>query len=65
MSRRLKQDKLTGPHGEVVKVNWMPGGRLRLDFVDCGTCQVTKLFPNPKGQTHVELKYGIETLPTD
>ena len=58
MSNRLKQDKLTGPNGEVVKVNWMPDGRLRLDFVNCGRCVVTKIFPAPKGQTHVELSYG-------
>ena len=56
--KRLKQDKLTGPNGETVKVNWMPDGRLRLDFIDCGTCAVTKIFPDPKGQTHVEIKYG-------
>ncbi|MBE0546054.1 MAG: hypothetical protein IH623_32410 [Verrucomicrobia bacterium] len=57
MSKRLQQDKLTGPNGEVVKVNWMPDGRLRLDFVNCGACVVTKIFPDPKGQTHVELNY--------
>ena len=58
MSKRLKQDKLTGPNGETVKVNWMPDGRIRLDFMDCGTCAVTKIFPDPKGQTHIEINYG-------
>jgi hypothetical protein len=58
MNKRLQQDMLAGPKGELVKVNWMPDGRLRLDFVNCGTCHVTHLFPDPKGQTHIELSYA-------
>ncbi len=56
---RLRQDTLTGPNGEVVKVNWMPNGRLRLEFVDSGKCVVTKVFPDPsKGKTILELRYS-------
>lgn len=56
---RLKQDALSGPEGEAVKVNWMPGGRLRLDFAGCGPVVVTKIFPDPRsGQTHIEVSYG-------
>jgi hypothetical protein len=31
---------------------------LRLDFTNCGTVVVTKIFPDPKGETHIEVKYG-------
>jgi hypothetical protein len=61
--KRLQQDILTGPKGEKVKVNWMPDGRMRLDFVNCGACVVTKVFPDPKGETHVELKYEGQSNP--
>ena len=57
MTTRIRQDKLNGPNGEIVNVNWMPDGRLRLDFINCGTCAVTKIFPDPKGETHIEFKY--------
>lgn len=59
MSKRLKQDVLSGPNGEVVKVSWMPDQRLRLDFIKCGPCAVTKIFPDPKTKTaHVKVGYG-------
>jgi hypothetical protein len=47
MAKRLHQDKVTGPNGESLKVNWMPDGRVRLDFENCSQCVVTKLFPDP------------------
>ena len=58
MSKRLKHDILCGPNGEVLKISWMPDKRVRLDFIKCGKCAVTKIFP--KAQTHVELKYGMD-----
>ncbi len=58
MTKRLKQDIAKGVKGETVKVNWMPDGRVRLDFINCGPCVVTKIFPTPKGQTHIEVSYG-------
>ncbi len=60
MIKRNKEYDRTvqGPNGEVVKVNWMPDKRVRLDFLKCGKCAVTKIFP--KTQTHVELKYGMD-----
>ena len=55
---RLKQDVLSGPAAEALKVNWMPGQRLRLDFSGSGALVVTKIFPDPKtGETHIELSY--------
>ena len=57
MKKRLKLDDLRGPENEVVKVSWMPGKRLRLDFMSCGAAVVTKVFPKGK-ITHVELKYN-------
>jgi hypothetical protein len=59
MSNRLKHEILSGPDGEVLKISWMPDKRVRLDFIKCN-CAVTKVFPNPKGDTHVELKYGMD-----
>ncbi len=59
MAKRLKHEILTGPDGEIVKVSWMPGRRLRIDFVECGPVVVTKIFPSPK-ITHVEFTYGKE-----
>ncbi len=59
MKKRLQQNKLVGPKGETVNVNWMPDGRLRLDFIECGTCVATKIFPDPKGQTHIEVEYRV------
>ena len=57
MTKRLKHHVLEGPDKEVVKVSWMPGKRLRLDFVSCGPGIVTKIFS--KGSvTHLEVKYG-------
>ena len=47
---------LTGPNGEKLSVVWMPGKRLRLDFVDCGPVVVTKVFPAQKA-THIEMDY--------
>jgi hypothetical protein len=61
MAKRLHQDKVTGPNGESLKVNWMPDGRVRLDFENCSQCVVTKLFPDPNGQTHIEVSYRTET----
>jgi len=59
MTTRLKQDVLEGPDKELVKVNWMPGKRLRLDFVSCGPSVVTKIFT--KGSTtHLEVRYEQE-----
>jgi len=58
MSKRLKHDVLSGPIGEVLKVSWMPDKRVRLDFLKCGNCAVTNIFP--KEQTHVELQYGLD-----
>src|SRR5262249_9077106 len=56
---RLQQDILTGPSREAVKVNWMPGQRLRLDFSGTGPVVVTKISPDPKsGDTHIEIRYG-------
>jgi len=61
MQRRLQQDKIVGPKGESLKVNWMPDGRVRLDFENCKQCVVTKVFPDPNSsQTHIELNYQIE-----
>jgi hypothetical protein len=58
-THHLKQDVLCGPEGEVVKVNWMPGNRLRLDFAGCGPGMVTKIFPSPSTDiTHIEIQYG-------
>jgi hypothetical protein len=63
MTTRLQQDVLSGPNGETVRVNWMPNGRLRLDFVGFQTCAVTKIFPDPrKEMTHVEFKYEAEGI---
>lgn len=59
MEKRLKHEELEGPNGEIMKVNWMPGDRVRLDFIECGECVVTKLFPSPRaGNTHIEISYG-------
>ena len=56
---RLQQDILKGPTDEALKVNWMPGQRLRLDLSGTGPVVVTKIFPDPKsGDTHVEISYG-------
>ena len=59
MAKRLQLDELKGPSGEKVKVSWMPGNRLRIDFVGCGPALVTKVFPK-EDVTHVELNYGKE-----
>jgi len=59
MIKRLKQDVLSGPNGEMVKVSWMPHQRLRLDFIKCGPCAVTKIFPDPNTKTaRLEVAYG-------
>lgn len=56
---RLQQDVLKGPDGSVVKVNWMPGGRLRLDFVGSGPVLVSSVFSDPKTSTsRLECRYG-------
>lgn len=51
---RLKHQIIEGPAGETVKVSWMPGNRIRLDF-KATRAMVTKIFPDPKGDTHVEI----------
>lgn len=56
MADRLKQDVSTGPAGEVIKVNWMPGNRVRIDFRHCGSVVVTKVFPIST-KTQVEFSY--------
>lgn len=57
MAKRLRHHVLEGPEKEVVKVSWMPGKRLRLDFVSCGPSVVTQIFT--KGTTtHLEVRYG-------
>lgn len=59
VTTRLQQDVLSGPGKETLKVNWMPGQRLRLDFAGNGPVVVTKIFPDPKsGDTHIEIRYG-------
>jgi hypothetical protein len=58
MSKRLKHEILSGPNGGVLKVSWMPGNRVQLEFIKSGKCAVTKIFPDPRGETHVELSYG-------
>ncbi len=49
---------MSGPNGEVLKVSWMPDKRVRLDFIKCGKCVVTKVFP--KEVTHIEVSYEME-----
>lgn len=56
MNTRLKHEIVSGPNGEILKVSWMPNNRVRLDFVKCGKCVVTKIFP--KQVTHIEVSYG-------
>lgn len=62
--RRLKQDFLEGPNGEVVVVNWFPGKRLDIHFKGCGFAVVTKIFAFPddkKGNiTTIQTRYGEE-----
>lgn len=58
MSKRLKHDTVLGPNGEVLKVSWMPDNRVRFDFINCGTCAVTKIFA--KERTNIELNYRTE-----
>ena len=59
MIKRRKQSVIKGPENEVLKVNWMPDKRLRLDFSGCGAAIVTKIFT--KGNTtSLELKYKQE-----
>ena len=55
MIKRLKHEIVYGPQGEKLKISWMPDNRVRLDFVNCGKCAVTKIFP--KVETHVEFSY--------
>jgi len=59
MAKRLKHEVIEGPDGEVLKISWMPGRRVRLDFSKCGRVSLTKVFPPPGGQgtTHVEFNY--------
>ena len=58
-TKRLKQDVLSSPEGNTLKVNWMPGERLRLDFVGFPAV-ITKIFPDPDGDTHVDISYKKE-----
>ena len=44
MSKRLQQDLIKGPKGEVLTVNWMPDNRVRLTFKNCGKVTVSKVF---------------------
>ena len=59
MAKRLEHQKVSGPHGEVLKISWMPEKRVRIDFENCGAVVVTKIFPSPI-VTHVELSYSTE-----
>jgi hypothetical protein len=59
MIKRLKHEELTGPNGEILKVSWMPGKRVRFDFVDCGKCALTIIWAKKK-ETHFEISYGNE-----
>lgn len=59
MTKRIKQVVVEGPENEVIKINWMPDNRLRLDFVSCGAAVVTKIFTKDTA-THLELKYKQE-----
>jgi hypothetical protein len=55
--KALKNQILEGPNKEQVKVSWMPGNRLRIDFPDSGPCVVKLLFTS-KRTSHLELAYG-------
>ena len=57
--KREHQDVLSSPTGGTLKVNWMPGKRVRLDFAGFGAVAVTKIFSSPNsGKTNVEISYG-------
>jgi hypothetical protein len=56
MSKRLKHQIVSGPNDEILKISWMPDNRVRLDFVKCGKCVVTKIFP--KKEPHIEVSYN-------
>jgi hypothetical protein len=49
---------IDGPEGEILRVVWMPGKRVRLEFKKCGKVAVTHIFP--QALTKVELKYGMD-----
>jgi ankyrin repeat protein len=58
-AKRISHTSVQGPNGELIKVNWIPNGRVRLDFINCRAVSVTKVFPDPKSQTHIECSYLI------
>lgn len=54
MNKRVHQNLVEGPSGEVIKINWF-SDKVRFDFVNCGKVSVTKIFPVPKGLTNIEV----------
>ena len=60
MSKRLKHEIVFGSKGEKLKISWMPDNRVRLDFINCGKCVVTKIFPTQ--ETHIEVSYSSQKI---
>lgn len=46
-----------GDNGEELKVYWMEGNEVRLEFRGCGKCAITSVYPADK--TNVVVKYRL------
>jgi hypothetical protein len=60
--KRIQQNVVEGPNGEIVKVNWMPDNRVRFDILNCGKCVVSMIFPKSKAATNIEVNYEPEQI---